>query len=75
MKMYMFCGLYSWSLTHKLCNPNNKTLIPLLVHSSHFGSESSYMECSCSRNETEEKLVSNIIHMYMCFSHYLYITM
>ena len=26
-KMCMFCGLYSWSLTHTLSNPNNKNSI------------------------------------------------
>ncbi|XP_033148190.1 uncharacterized protein LOC103869040 [Brassica rapa] len=68
MKMCMFCGLYSWSLTHTLCNPNNKTSI---VHSSRFGSEFIY-GMFMLKDETKEKIVGESF-IYMCYSH-LYIT-
>ncbi|XP_024015758.1 LOW QUALITY PROTEIN: uncharacterized protein LOC112089026 [Eutrema salsugineum] len=65
--MCMFCGLYSWSLIHTLCNKNSKNSISLLLLLSFwFGGFN--IKCSCPRTETKKKLVKDMIHIYVLFS-------
>lgn len=68
-KMCKFCGLYSWSLTHTLCNPNINEAISFLFRNSLFGSEGSEIECSCSRTKRRRKLLTyGMIHISAFFS-------
>ncbi|XP_002883362.2 uncharacterized protein LOC9321568 [Arabidopsis lyrata subsp. lyrata] len=68
-KMCKFYGLYSWSLTHILCNSNNDKSISLLS----FWFREFILRMIMLEVETKKKFLNGMIHISVFSPHLMYI--